>query len=557
VETSPASKLLSSYVIFTCIAVSVFVSPWNSIDPVNLPKLVALGVFSTIAMGLFLGDVRFIKAKSSRIFFIVLGLFLAQLLLALILSPDDFSFHLYGAPGRNTGFLAYLFLAFLLLASASSGSPSVLKKFGLSLVSVGGLLGLYGLGQSQGIEFFDYLNAYGSDVFGTFGNQNFQSAFMGMVAAVSLTLGIFVQMKLTQRIGYLAVCIVAILNVYLSSEQGYLNFLAGFLAAVLVYLFSKKKMILAWTGLAFGGLGGVLVLAGILNSGPFADLLYKSSLQARGFYWQAAINMMAERPFFGVGLDGFGNWYRRSRSQTAVDSNAGLVSDTAHNIPLDIGSGGGIPLLILYLLILGLAFNAILKVIKRSQDFDPVFASIVAGWVAYQSQSLISINQLGLGVWGWSLTGLLIGYELNTRDKSFDVQIKPSGKVSKKKDQIPASVLLIAVAAAAIGSAVSLPPYLAANKYYKALQSGDGNLLYESAYLKPYDRTRFLYTAQIMVENKLEDRAIQLLSDASKLYPDSLEVWYRWAGIPSATPMQIAKAKAELKRLDPLNPEWK
>jgi len=544
-------------VIFTCIAVSVFVSPWNSIDPVNLPKLVALGVFSTIAMGLFLGDVRFIKAKSSRIFFIVLGLFLAQLLLALILSPDDFSFHLYGAPGRNTGFLAYLFLAFLLLASASSGSPSVLKKFGLSLVSVGGLLGLYGLGQSQGIEFFDYLNAYGSDVFGTFGNQNFQSAFMGMVAAVSLTLGIFVQMKLTQRIGYLAVCIVAILNVYLSSEQGYLNFLAGFLAAVLVYLFSKKKMILAWTGLAFGGLGGVLVLAGILNSGPFADLLYKSSLQARGFYWQAAINMMAERPFFGVGLDGFGNWYRRSRSQTAVDSNAGLVSDTAHNIPLDIGSGGGIPLLILYLLILGLAFNAILKVIKRSQDFDPVFASIVAGWVAYQSQSLISINQLGLGVWGWSLTGLLIGYELNTRDKSFDVQIKPSGKVSKKKDQIPASVLLIAVAAAAIGSAVSLPPYLAANKYYKALQSGDGNLLYESAYLKPYDRTRFLYTAQIMVENKLEDRAIQLLSDASKLYPDSLEVWYRWAGIPSATPMQIAKAKAELKRLDPLNPEWK
>jgi O-antigen ligase len=557
VETSPASKLLSSYVIFTCIAVSVFVSPWNSIDPVNLPKLVALGVFSTIAMGLFLGDVRFIKAKSSRIFFVVLGLFLAQLLLALILSPDDFSFHLYGAPGRNTGFLAYLFLAFLLLASASSGSANVLKKFGLSLVSVGGLLGLYGLGQSQGIEFFDYLNAYGSDVFGTFGNQNFQSAFMGMVAAVSLTLGIFVQMKLTQRIGYLAVCVIAILNVYLSSEQGYLNFLAGFLAAVLVYFFSKKKMILAWTGLAFGGLGGVLVLAGILNSGPFADLLYKSSLQARGFYWQAAISMMAERPFFGVGLDGFGNWYRRSRSQTAVDSNAGLVSDTAHNIPLDIGSGGGIPLLILYLFILGLAFNAIIKVIKRTQDFDPVFASIVAGWVAYQSQSLISINQLGLGVWGWSLTGLLIGYELNTRDKLFDVQIKPSGKASKKKEQISASVLLIAVAAAAIGSAVSLPPYLAANKYYKALQSGDGNLLYESAYLKPYDRTRFLYTAQIMVENKLEDRAIQLLSDASKLYPDSLEVWYRWAGIPSATPAQIAKAKGELKRLDPLNPEWK
>jgi hypothetical protein len=268
------------------------------------------------------------------------------------------------------------------------------------------------------------------------------------------------------------------------------------------------------------------------------------------------MNMMAERPFFGVGLDGFGNWYRRSRTQTAAELNASVVSDTAHNIPLDIGSGGGIPLLVIYLAILGLALNAIIKIVNRSKDFDPIFASIVAAWVAYQAQSLISINQLGLGVWGWSLTGLLIGYELNTHDKSSDEQIKPSRK-SKKKEQIPASVLLIAVAAAAIGSVVSLPPYLAANKYYKALQSGDGNLLYKSAYLKPYDRARFLYSAQIMEENKLDDWAIQILSDASKLYPDSYEIWQRWSVIPSATPAQIAKAKAEMKRLDPFNPEWK
>jgi O-antigen ligase len=552
---SPTAKLLSSYVIFTCIAVSVFVSPWNSIDPVNLPKLVALGFLSTIGFGLVLSDLRFLKSQSSRMLMIVLILFVAQLLLALIFSPGDFSFHMYGTPNRNTGFLAYLFLSFLLFASAASASTGVLKKFAYSLLGVGGFLGIYGLSQWQGLDVFDYVNAYASNVFSTFGNPNFQSAFMGMTAAVGLTLGIFGQMRVVQRVGVFAICVVAISNVYLSSEQGYLNFLAGFLAAVLVYLFSKKKMILAWTGLVLSGLGGLLVLAGILNSGPLADLLYKSSLQARGFYWRAAINMMVENPFFGVGLDGFGNWYRRSRTQTAAQLNAGIVSDTAHNIPLDIGSGGGIPLLILYFLILGLALNAIVRVIKRSQDFDPIFASIVAGWVAYQAQSLISINQLGLGVWGWSLTGLLIGYELNMRDELTNAQIKLAGKIAKKKEQIPASALLIAIAAAAIGAGVSLPPYLAANKYYKALQSGDGNILYESAYLKPYDRIRFLYTAQILAENKLEDKAIQILSDASKLYPDSFELWQRWSGIPSATPAQIAKAKTEMKRLDPFNPD--
>lgn len=488
---------------------------------------------------------------------LILSLFLIQLFLALMFSPDDFSFHFYGTPSRNTGFLAYLFLSFLLLASASSASAAVLKKFAYSLLGVGGFLGFYGLGQSQGIDFFDYVNAYSSNVFGTFGNPNFQSAFMGMTAAVGLTLATFGQIKIAMRACLIGVCVIAVSNIALSSEQGYLNFLAGFIAAILVYLFSKKKVILAWVSLAGSSLGGVLVLAGILNEGPLADLLYKSSLQARGFYWRAAINMMAEKPLFGVGLDGFGNWYRRARTQSAAESNAGLVSDTAHNVPLDIGSGGGIPLLLLYLAFIGLALNSIIKVIKRSQDFDPIFAAIVAGWVAYQAQSLISINQLGLGVWGWSLTGLLIGYELNTRDKSTDVQAKFNGKAGKKKEQITASALLIAVATAAIGSAVSLPPYLAANKYYKALKSGDGNLLFQSAYLKPYDRTRFLYTAQIMAENKLEDRAIQILSDASKLYPDSFEVWQRWSGIPSATPAQIAKAKAEMRRLDPLNPEWK
>ncbi len=556
-ETSATSKLLSSYAIFTCIAVSVFVSPWNSIDPVNLPKLVALGVLSTIAFSLTLLNLSFIKNRRSRPLLLVLVLFFMQLLLALIFSSGDFSFHFYGTSGRNTGFLAYLSLGFLLFACATTASVLVLRKFLFSLLGVGGFLGIYGLGQSRGIDFFAYVNAFGSNVFGTFGNPNFQSAFMGITAAAALSFAVFGQMKLSLRIGLSTLVIVAISNVYLSSEQGYLNFLAGFLAAVLVYLFSKKKMILAWVGLSLSGLGGVLVMAGILNSGPLADLLYKSSLQARGFYWRAAINMMVERPFFGVGLDGFGNWYRRARTETAVETSSAVTSDTAHNIPLDIGSGGGIPLLVLYLAILGLALNAIIKIIKRSQDFDPILASIVAAWVAYQAQSLISINQLGLGVWGWSLTGLLIGYELNTRDNSSEAQIKTSGKVSKKKEQIPASVLLIAVAAAAIGSAVSLPPYLAANKYYKALQSGDGNLLYESAYLKPYDRTRFLYTAQIMAENKLEDRAIQILSDASKLYPDSFEVWQRWSGIPTATPVQIAKAKAEMRRLDPLNPEWK
>ena len=63
---------------------------------------------------------------------------------------------------------------------------------------------------------------------------------------------------------------------------------------------------------------------------------------------------------------------------------------------------------------------------KRKTEFDVIFATIVAAWVAYQAQSLISINQLGLGVWGWSLSGLIIGYELNTRPDAVEGNAKPA-----------------------------------------------------------------------------------------------------------------------------------
>ena len=68
-----------------------------------------------------------------------------------------------------------------------------------------------------------------------------------------------------------------------------------------------------------------------------AEVIYKSSLQARSFYWEAALNMMQDQPLFGVGMDGFGDWYRRSRTQEIADFNAGITADTAHSIPLDIG----------------------------------------------------------------------------------------------------------------------------------------------------------------------------------------------------------------------------
>lgn len=551
------NKLLGTYLIVIVVSVTLFVSPWNSIDPVNLPKLSLLGVLALISSALALSNLGFLKESKNRLVIGLSFLFIFQLSLVLIVSNSDFSFSFYGTPSRNTGFLAYLSLVCVLFASVVVSSQIMLKRFSMVLIGLGSILSTYGLAQSRGFDFWNYVNAYGSDVFGTFGNPNFQSAFMGIASSTAMTFVLLSRLDIKYKLGLFIISLLALANVALSSEQGNLNFLIGLSSALLIYLFSTRKTLIAWSffGIVISGI--FLVFLGIFNNGPLASAIYKSSLQARGFYWRAAVKMIVDHPFFGVGLDGFGDWYRRSRTQATAEFNAGIVADTAHNIPLDIGSGGGLPLLVLYFAFIALAILSIVRVVKRTREFNVTFAAIVAAWVAYQAQSFISINQLGIGIWGWSLTGLLIGYELNTRD----LLTEHSEKVTKGKPQkvgkLSAETLLIAVVSGAIGLAVSLPPYFAANKYYKALQSGDGVQVQKAAYLKPYDRSRFLYSAQILVENKLDKQAIQILKDASKIYPDSFELWQKWSQIPSATPEQVAKAKAEMKRLDPFNPDLK
>lgn len=551
-ESKADQRYLGFYVLGTSISVSLFISPWNSIDPTNLPKLVLLSTLGFLAGGFALARVEFFKHGKSRPFVALTSLFLFQLLIVFLFDNRDFAFKFYGTSSRNTGTLAYTTLAFLMLASAVSASRRVLQRYSISLVAVGSLLSLYGILQSRGVDFYEFSNAYATNVFGTFGNPNFQSAFMGITGTVALTWVCFSRTQLIIKLGLIVFVGLAVYNIYLSSEQGYLTLLAGFTSAVVIFLLSIKQKILGYLVLGFGGAAGLFVLAGIFNKGPIADVIYKSSLQARSFYWEAAVRMMIDHPFLGVGMDGFGDWYRRSRTQEIADFNVGITADTAHNIPLDIGSGGGIPLLLIYLSLVGLALISIIKILKRTTSFDLVFTSVAAAWFAYQAQSLISINQIGIGVWGWSLTGLLIGYELHTRSPEKVSQLKAQRRVIKKQ-QISALAVVTSFVFGGLGLAAAIPPYSTAGKFYKALQSGDAEIIQPAAYLQPNDRARYLYVAKILADNKLDNRAIKVLSDASLIYPDSFDLWQTWANIPTATLDHIARAKSEMRRLDPYN----
>ena len=546
---------LPACVLLTPLFVTLTISTKGSIDPINLPKLCVLIVCSFISFGLVLSQAPRVFSKSNQAILMIAALFIVQLLIVFLLDKRTFALKFYGVSLRNTGFVAYLSLTFLLITSTVSSRMSVIKLFVFVLMGSGCLLAIYGIFQSKGFDFYKFDNAYSSNVFGTFGNPNFQSAFMGIAACVTVWYAILGSRKVYIQLILLLAVGLEIYNMKLSSDQGFYTFFAGLGAGLLILIYMKKKNILGWTLTSAFMLGACLVFLGLLDKGPLNSFLYKSSVQARGFYWSAGIEMMANHPFVGVGMDGFGDWYRRSRTIEVARFNPGIVADSAHSIPLDIGAGGGVPLLLIYFAIQCFVLLSVFRVIKRSSKVDVQFLCIVTAWVAYQAQSLISINQLGIGVWGWIVSGLIIGYEINTRITDSESKPKKVHNKNSEKRIKSLNAITLTVVFSAFGFAIALPPYAAAGNFLHALETRDPKVIQSSATIKPFDRSRFLYVAAILKENNLNDEAISVLRKASSAYPDSFEVWSAWAAIQSADYREILRAKKQMRRLDPYNPD--
>lgn len=537
--------------------VTVTVSPKGSLDPINLPKLCVLIALGSIALGLLSANYKIFKLKSYRVPLLLVLFFFTQAILVFLNDDRDLGLKSYGVFGRSTGFLAYFFLTVLLLSSMFLGTQQFVRSLTHLFVGTGSLLTIYGLVQSQGFDLYKFDNLYGTNVFSTLGNPNFHSALMGITASVLFFYGIFGLLKISARALLFLIGFLALWNIRLSSEQGYLVFLASLLSGFIVYLFMKRKLLLAWLALSTALIGGLLVGLALFNLGPASRLIYGSSIETRGFYWRTAVNLMSEHPLFGIGFDAYGDWYRRGRTQEIAEYNLGISADSAHNIPLDIGVSGGLPLLLAYVGIQVFVLVSIIRTIRKSSDFNIFFTLATMIWVGFQIQSLISINSLGVGVWGWVISGLLIGYSIWTDATIGNSQIQTKKVLLKVQKQENLRQVGLMIVAGVVGAAIAFAPYRAASSFLSALKTQNVEIIVASASLKPFDRYRILYVADILSQNQKYSGAFTLLNQGTKLFPDSYEIWRQIFINPASTPEQVASAKSQLRRLDPFNPEWK
>jgi hypothetical protein len=533
-------------------------------DPVNVTKLFALGGVAVATFAVMLGFGLKQLWSSSKALVVLVGLFLLASLNAIANSSAPLTQNIYGVYGRNTAFLTYLFLIFLILSAVllrarKSYTLLIYGLFAAGVVNViyCGWVILFG-------DFLPWNNPYGN-ILGTFGNPNFIGAFLGLFAASLVAYSFKSGLHIGLRLLSVVIFVISVIEIIDSSAiQGRVVVAAG-LAIVGFYLVrAKLKSALFQVGyVVVITIGGVFALLGALQSGPLAKYIYKTSVSLRGEYWQAGWNMGTDQPLTGVGFDTYGDWYRRARDlQALILPGPNVTTNAAHNVPFDVLAFGGWPLFLSYVGILLLSVIAIIKVTARTRAYDPIFVTLTTAWVCYQLQSIISINQIGLAIWGWLFGGALIAYEVATRPKESDnggSVDKTNGPrvVKKKQSEAVVSSTLVAGIGAVIGLLLASPPYSADAKWRSAISSQDARLVEEAltpGYLNPENSYKYANASQLFEGSKLYDLAYKYAKIGVEFNPDNFDAWKVLHFVSKSTPEDKAIALENMKRLDPNNP---
>jgi len=536
------SNSLPKLITFALLVVTLFVTPLSSYDPINIPRLFLLIIVGFVS-ALALINCNLLKKEDCKRISLISAIFVLWILVTSVLNDINLSEAIYGVTGRQTGTLAYFSLVMLMLINVISSGSELNSSTLKTLIVAGYVNGVYGLLQILNADPFDWINPY-SPVFGLFGNPNFHASFMGVTATAAFSLLLNQHAHSKFRLIYGFFIPLALLNIYESkSQQGFLVVIAGISVVLFLWLRSSNYKRIIFIYIFVWLIGAIAVILDVLQKAPWKSVLFKESVSYRGDFWRAGWQMTLDNPIFGVGLDGYRDNFRLYRDQVATDRNPNTMVDSAHNVFIDISSAGGFPLLIIYISFLLLALTAAVKVIKRSDTFDPIFTGIFGSWIAYLAQSLISINQIALAVWGWALTGAIIGYEVFTRDEkqASTLKCKAIGWL-----RISSGVI--------VGVAITLPLFMSDLQFRSTVKSGDVIQIQQSVEKWPQSVIRMTLAAKILREGGFADQAFEISTKATNLFPNNFEAWQELYSNPNASEKVKLEALQTMKKLDPLNP---
>jgi len=381
-------------------------------DPINTPKLYIVILLAAFLLpNLIFYSKIYLKnvTKLSKIHYWFSLLFVFTLLVSALFTDSKYRAFI-GESQRRNGFLLYFSLVCISLYVAMvfhfDQSNLVLKATAVTTLLLSG----YGFLQYLGLDFIEWNNPYNA-VIGTLGNPNFMAGLLSILSTVCFS-GIFISSL--EKIIRLFLFFAAIFSLFViiasNALQGLLSTLIGYSIIILFVIYFRNKLMGKVIGITLS-LIGAFAVAGMLQKGPLAEYLYKDSVSLRGYYWRAGIEMFLSKPFTGVGVDSYGDYFKIVREGSyPLKYGFALNSNNAHNVPIQFLATAGIFVFIMYVLLNFIIIYVGLISIKQSEKNQRIFSiGLLAAYIAYLAQGFVSIDNIGITVWGWLIGGLIIG----------------------------------------------------------------------------------------------------------------------------------------------------
>ena len=436
----------------------------KSEDPFNSMKLIILLLVSGWIFGHLLDSYRnnFKKMRKDEFFILILT---SSFIVALLISTMATDVRLIGFLGdlqRKNGFLAYFGLTILFLFSTRVINFNNIKHL-LNMVKVlGFILSLYGLIQISGNDFVAWNNPYNSMI-STLGNPNFASALLAILSTMSLLTLTLKDSSNLQKLSGPVIFVMSFIAIAKSNSiQGLLVISIIGLFFVCFYSFIKNRKI-SYLFIFSSIVLMVVAILGMFQKGPLQNLLYKDSISVRGFYWRAGFEMFLNNPISGVGVDRYGSYFKEFR-EAAYPLRYGyeITSSNAHNMYIQLFATAGIFVGLIYLLLnLYIFRQGVLLVLSLDSEKQKIALILLSAWVGFQAQSIISIDNIGLSIWGWVLGGSILALKQRT---SGGLEADLDKNLNKRSNNL----VKINIFQPAVSTAVLIPAIIFSTYIYKA-----------------------------------------------------------------------------------------
>lgn len=403
--------------VFSGLAIVTLYFQTNLADPFNSPKFWLIMLIAAWLIG-YIWYYRNIFNFELPIKLV--GILILSFIISAIFSTffsDNIYVSIFGETMRKNGLLSYISLASIMAATSMFvriHNINILYKISYL---IGSTSVIYGFLQANGKDFISWNNPY-NPVITTLGNPNFAAALLAIIGILIFSTLFMSKSGLKLRIFGGILCLSIFYVVLLSNaRQGLIVYLIGLGVFLNIFLLSKNKYWGAFSVL-ISGICLLLAVFGMLQKGPFANLIYKGSVSVRGFYWRAAIEMFRDNPLVGVGMDRYGAYFKQYReSEYVLRHGFEITSNNAHNTFLQFFATGGLLLGVSYLLLnVYILWRAIIALRLNTDQSRIIVAGIISAWIGFHAQSLISIDNLGISIWGWVLGGTIVGLSVSKTD---------------------------------------------------------------------------------------------------------------------------------------------